>query len=448
MLSVIAVPLVALAGWGLVARPDRSLRVASVLVSHTLCSEVFVAGLPPDQVFRDELAFRPGFRRIAHLVRYTVDRRRQQVTTRIAGLFYSRAAYRGPYGCVTVQGHEPPAPAPTVAPDTAAEAIVEPTNAALRSALDRAFTEHPGHPPRHTTAVVVLHNGQLIAERYAPGYGPRTPLLGYSATKSVTSALIGILVRHGTLSIDQSAPVPEWSSPTDPRRAVTIDQLLRMTSGLDFDEDGPGLVRPDRMFFLEPDMARFAAESPLVAPPGTRWAYSSCNTLLLDRIIRDAAGGHARDVLQFAHRELFDPLGMRDVTLEFDNADTPIGALDMLAPARAWARFGQLYLDDGIVAGHRILPEGWVRYSASPTLDHDYGAGFWTNWGQRGDAQGRTHRGMPEDAFFASGLLGQRVVIIPSAHLVIVRMGSSQEWPAFDIAGLIDLVRDVVAATR
>ena len=445
---IAATIIIALSVWILVTRPDRGLQVASVLVSHTLCSEVFVAGLPADQSFREELAFRPGFRRLARFVRYTVDRQRQQVTTTIAGLFGSRAVYRGAYGCVAVHGREPTrVPVPGSALDTTADTAVAPTSEALQSAVDRAFTERPGQPPRQTTAVIVLHDGQIVAERYAPGYGVHTPLLGYSATKSVTNALIGILVRQGTLSVDQPAPVPEWASSTDPRHAITIDELLRMTSGLDFDEDGPGLGRPDRMFFLEPDMARFAARTPPLAKPGTRWAYSSCNTLLLDRIIRDAAGGDAGSVLRFARHELFDPAGMRDVTLEFDNADTPVGALSMLAPARAWARFGQLYLDDGVVAGRRILPDGWVQYSASPTLDHDYGAGFWTNRGLRGDARARVRRGMPDDAFYASGLLGQRIVVIPSRRLVIVRMGRSQEWPAADIAGLLDLVRDVVAAS-
>jgi hypothetical protein len=137
---------------------------------------------------------------------------------------------------------------------------------------------------------------------------------------------------------------------------------------------------------------------------------------------------------------------MQHVTMEFDDAGTPIGSTRIYASARDWARFGELYLNDGIVDGKRILPEGWVTYSTKPTLDSPYGSGFWVNAGQSADARGRVQAGMPTDAYFASGNFGQRIVIIPSQRLVIVRFGATIDPPDFDIRGLTRLVADVIAA--
>jgi len=166
-------------------------------------------------------------------------------------------------------------------------------------------------------------------------------------------------------------------------------------------------------------------------------------------MIRDLIGGTPADVIRFARQELFAPLGMRHVTIEFDGAGTPEGSSQMLASARDWARFGQLYLDDGRAGGKRILPDGWASYSASPTSNAwvGYGAGFWTNLGDSFGARYRIGHGWPRDAFFAKGTIGQFVIIIPSERLVIARFGKTPNWP-LDADGVSDLVSDVVAATR
>ena len=192
-----------------------------------------------------------------------------------------------------------------------------------------------------------MHEGRVIAERYAPGYGLATAIAGNSATKSVVSALVGILVREGRIAVHQPAPVAAWRNPGDSRHAITIDQLLRMTAG--FSTDERGFPPPaTRMWFLEPDVAEFAAHRSIVAVPGSTWNYSNANYELLSRILRDSVGGPA-EVLQFAQRELFAPLGMHSVTLEFDATGTPMGSKFMFASARDWARFGLLYLGDGVV---------------------------------------------------------------------------------------------------
>jgi CubicO group peptidase (beta-lactamase class C family) len=194
-------------------------------------------------------------------------------------------------------------------------------------------------------------------------------------------------------------------------------------------------------------MAGFAESMPLATPPGSVWNYNDGNYVILSQIIREAVGGRAADVMRFARQELFGPLGMRDVTLQFDASGNPEGSGEMLATARDWARFGMLYLDDGVVEGKRILPEGWVKYSASPTPNAwvGYGAGFWTNQGDSFGANYRITHGWPRDAFMAKGTIGQYVIVIPSEHLVIVRLGISPNWP--DVDGMSQLIRDVIAAT-
>jgi CubicO group peptidase (beta-lactamase class C family) len=201
------------------------------------------------------------------------------------------------------------------------------------------------------------------------------------------------------------------------------------------------------MKYIENDKAAYAESMGLETTPGTSWNYHDGNTVILSKLIRDAVGGNSANVLRFARTELFDPLGMRSVTLEFDASGTPEGSSQMLAPARDWARFGQLYLNDGVVGGKRILPEGWVSYSASPTPNAfvGYGAGFWTNLADSFGAAYRIAHGWPRDAFFAKGTIGQYVIVIPSEHLVIVRFGRSPNWPR-DADGVSRLVSDVVAA--
>jgi CubicO group peptidase (beta-lactamase class C family) len=201
------------------------------------------------------------------------------------------------------------------------------------------------------------------------------------------------------------------------------------------------------VFGGEHDMAGFAERAPLKAAPGTWWNYTNGNTLLLSRLIRDDAGGNPAAVMAFAHRELFDKLGMRRLTLEFDEAGTPIGSSHMYATARDWAKFGLLYLNDGVVGGERILPAGWVDYSARQTPGsgtYGYGAGFWTNRGGGEGAAYRIAHGIPADAFFARGSGGQYIIIVPSHRLVVARFGPAFT-PRDDMDTVARLVADLIA---
>lgn len=447
------VVLVALAVASVVYRCDRALRTGTGTVVHDLCSETFVSQLDPDQVFAESLKPRPGLRWIAWALNYSVDHGRREARASLLGTLASRAVFRDGVGCVLVHGDEPIATAKLAGrlhadpllPAIAGPALVQATEPRLKAALDAAFLEPDQPPHRHTKAVVIVHDGKVVAERYAEGYGIGTPILGFSMTKSVTNALIGILVHKRRLVTDAPAPLAAWQATGDPRGAITIERLMRMDSGLAIDETGSGFDPSNQMFYDEPDMAGYAQSAKLVAAPGTRWSYSSASTQLLARIVRDRVGGTADAVQRFAFTELFDPLGMRSVTLEMDATGTPVGAHYMLASARDWARLGSLFLDDGVVGGRRILPEGWVEFSTAPTLGTAYGAGWWTNRGSDPAALHRVKVGVPVDAYFAFGNLGQRLAVIPSERLVIVRMARAHLQYG-DTAGFEKLIVDTIAS--
>ncbi|WP_223976228.1 serine hydrolase [Bradyrhizobium sp. RD5-C2] len=448
---------------------DALARAAGVPVhfaSHQLCSATFVAGLDPTQFF-DE-AIKPKLGPLGGLLRYEVDRRHREVRTSLAGLIESRAVHDGPFGCrVLHPGREArffrgdagdPTSSSAGLPPLAGPDVVAPVNAGLADALDHAFAESDTGPRRFTKAVVVLQHGHIVGERYAPGVTPATPLIGWSMTKSVTNALLGILVRSGKLDMHASAPIAEWSKPQDPRRPITPDQLLRMTSGLSGGDSAhtsgfSTIFDPDtQMEYDMADQSGFAASLGLRAKPGEEWRYTNCNFVLLSRIIRNLAGGTADATRQFITRELFEPLGFRHATLEYDSAGVPLGTIHLWASARDWARFGQFYLRDGVTErGRRLLPEGWVDYASTLTPpsaeEYSYGAGFWTQRGDAPAARSRIAGGFPADSFMAAGSQGQYTIVIPSQDLVIVRIGWSYT-PNDDRVATERLVRETIAALQ
>lgn len=453
--SAVVLVLAAVAGLGIHFRPDLAIRVATGHVAHLICSKAFVSGFDPQTVFVETLE-RPGLRRLRRVMRFQIDRKAGTVEASTLGLFRSHAAFHEGFGCVEKLGAQEPyllksdidalklPKTPPLLPEIAGPAVVEPGDPALKAALDHAFAEPATPPFRRTRAVVVVHDGKVIAERYAAGIGVDTQLSGFSMTKSVINALIGILNQQGLTSPSLPAPIPEWRRVDDPRREIEVEHLMRMTSGLDLDETNSGFDPSTRMY-LHSDTSAYAVGAKMIAPIGSRLAYSSATTQILARIVRDLTGGPEQS-LAFAWRELFNPLGMRNVTLEFDGAGTLHGGSYMLASARDWAKLGLLYLNDGVAGGRKVLHPDWVDFCAAATLDSDYAAGFFTNRSDHPDARARVQLGMPRDSFFASGLLGQRIVIVPSHRLVVVRLGDTVE-PSGDIRGVARLVKEVIAAT-
>ena len=440
------------------------IHVGNGYVAKTVCSGIFVSGRPGHAIRDGEIyANDPGILRLAST---EVDRGQRIVRTRMLGVGERVAVYRGRLGCTLAEGVAPQelhrrglpeavAAAPSrlssepigasQAGATASAARVD--RAALDAALDEALAEPGPVDTKRTRAVVVALDGEIIAERYAPKYGPDVPLAGWSMTKSAVNALVGVLVREGKLSLDATLDVPEWRAPGDGRAAITMRHLLQMTSGLAFAEDyrnplGDALW----MLFGTGDAAHFAASKALVAPPGQRWSYSSGTTNIVARVLRRAAGGNEADYLAFPRRALFEPLGLASAVIEPDAAGTFVGSSFMFASARDWVRLGQLYLQDGVWDGVRILPEGWVAFSRSPAPAAPggvYGAHFWLRLPRLYAPSGEA--GLPEDAYHAVGHEGQILTIVPSRGLVVVRLGLSLGHGTWDHAAFL---RRVLQAIR
>jgi CubicO group peptidase (beta-lactamase class C family) len=397
-----------------------------------LCSLVFVSGLDPERAMETyvEAVISP----LGNSLHFEVDRERRTVhASSFFGLVEAEAAHRRGCGCTAL--HESTAeelraaftPMPTGQPDLTWEIDAEHRGrffeeAGLDRAVEEAFAE-PDGGGRNTLAVLVLHEGRLVAERYAPGIDATTPLVGWSMTKSVMATLVGILVREGRLDVNAPAGFPEWSAADDPRRPITLDLLLRMTAGLDIVENQSGADPNTVMLYLQPDGAGYSASRSLYTEPNTDFKYMSGCTALASRRVREAAGGTLAKTYAFVHGELFDPLGMTTAVLEPDESGTFMGSSFMLASARDWARFGQLYLQRGVWRERRIVTEDWIDYVTTPTAlspDRRYGAGFWLNTDRV------SWPDLPADAFAARGFQGQIILIIPSRKLVVVRLGASR----------------------
>ncbi|MDH3580219.1 MAG: beta-lactamase family protein [Hyphomicrobiales bacterium] len=430
----------------------KVLKVASAFHAKTLCSGIFVSGRPGEMVVgEDVLADMPfGLRRLG----FAIDRNQGLVTSSLFGLAERRALYRPGLGCTLVNGTTLPglrrqaegfAPIrPAIVPAApwpegdAVDTASRPggiDHERLTAALDAEFDEPHPRALRRTRAVVVVHKGRIIAERYAAGINPDTPLIGWSMGKSIASALVAILVRDGKIDMAKGALLPEWRQAGDPRAKITVDHLLRMTSGLDFDDPRERMLSDvRRMLFLTGDSFAYARSKEAAGAPGTLWRYGSGSTSLLAGLLRQAAGGNQLAYFNFPRRALLAPLGMASAVLEPDAAGTFLMPAFVYASPRDWARFGLFILNDGVWQERRILPEGWVEYAKSPTGRSGglYGAHFWLKVPRFLRPDFAEALALPDDRFYMLGNDGQMVAIIPSLDLVVVRMGLSRRRNSWD----------------
>lgn len=417
----------------------RAFPIISGYGAKNLCSCVYVSGRTETSGIQKDLGSFP-----LSLGSFHVDNSDSSAYGEVFGLAVRKAIYRKGLGCTLVSElnekevrAQPYKITPTGAlSDTVAWPFGTATPDslppgidmnALSAALDHAFAETNPERPKNTRGVVVVYDGQLVMERYADGFDKNTPQIGWSMTKSMTNAMIGLLVKDGKLDIHAPAPLKEWQRQDDPRHAVTLDQMLRMSSGLEWEEEYAGPSTATNMLFKKADMGAYAASFPLADPPDTKWYYSSGTSNIISRIIRHTL--NKDDYYEFIRERLLNKIGITSAVIEPDAAGTYVGSSYMYATPRDWARFGQLYLNDGVWNGERILPEGWVKYSSTPTPgapQGEYGAHFWLNAGAKGAPEKRWYPDAPTDVFSMNGYDGQRVFIIPSKRAVIVRMGLSR----------------------
>ncbi|OWP78961.1 serine hydrolase domain-containing protein [Flavobacterium oreochromis] len=286
---------------------------------------------------------------------------------------------------------------------------------------------------RCTRAIVVVYKDQIIAEKYAPNFTKNSRLLGWSMTKSITGTLFGILQKQGKLNINQPAPITEWKN--DARKNITIHNLLQMNSGLEWDENYDKISDATKMLFQESDMTKSQIKKPLVGKPNASWNYSSGTTNLLSGIIRYQFKTH-QEYLDFWYSALIDKIGMHSMIVETDLAGHYIGSSYAWANARDWAKFGLLYLHKGNWNGEQLFDPSWSNYVATPTptSNNEYGAQFWLN------ASG-VLPDCPKNIYYADGFQGQRVFIIPSHDMVIVRLG-------YGHIDLNTLVKDILGSIK
>ena len=417
---------------------DTPLTLAAAGYAKILCSAVFVSGRDESEARRNSAFFLTPEAERPH-VTTVVDRERKVVHATVRGIVTRSAGFYGDQGCVihpdgTESVFFAPTPVTTTLPD--AKSLPWPMGdvvpdapwpagldkAAIDSAVDLAFSD----PDALTAGVLVLHKGRIVAERYGLGATTETQLESWSMGKSLTATLVGLLIQQGALALDAPAPVAEWRGSADPRRAITVSDLLRMSGGLRCASPGDSDFAPERdgypphvlIYTGAVDVFRFSTSRPLQYTPGTEGRYRNCDPITLGAIVRQIVEARGETYLTWPQRALFDRLGIRRQVLEPDAYGNFILSGFDYGTVRNWARLGLLYAQDGVWQGTRLLPEGFVRFVRTPAPGWAvprYGGLFWLNGAKELDA--------PADAYWMAGAGGQRVIIIPSRELVIVRMG-------------------------
>jgi CubicO group peptidase (beta-lactamase class C family) len=407
---------------------------ASAFAAKELCSRVLIAGQDPEPILTDlrqASALAPGFAIDSAAIE--IDRERRTVAVHHPGQPPRTAMQAKSQGCVILPAYsgrlhfEPRRirwrGASAGEPWPAGEQIWHGASAIDRTLLDAALMGYVNRPG--TRGVVVVHNGELVGERYAPGFGPFVPQRSWSTAKSITATLAGLLADRGLLRLDARAPIGAWAR--DERRAITVRQLLNMSSGLkqnmfEGTERSLETFSPESehafIYFDGFDTYADALEAPLEVPPGSRWQYRNANVLALAHAMRRIVLRAGGDPRRFPQRRLLEPLGMRSTTLEADPYGHFIASGTAFTTPRDLARLGLLHLQGGRWGERRLISKEWVDFVRAPSpAEPGYGGFWWRNHAQQ------EFRSLPEDVYFASGAFGQNVLVIPSHDLVIARMG-------------------------
>jgi CubicO group peptidase (beta-lactamase class C family) len=433
--------------------------------AHHVCAGMWVVGKgtprTPDAIVAEDIARFPAFRWEQDF-RVEIDSVNHVATVTDPQVGRRSAKHSADQGCAILPAgakdvfFQPTAVRPAL-PDPATQdwptgdrnatgTFSDVNAAAITATLDWAFNDAGLQRAQNTRGVVIVYKGKIIGERYASGWGPYTPQISWSMGKSIAATLIGVLVQKGDLKLDAPAPVPEWQGTRDPRRSITIANLLNMSSGLDFDNFG---LTPNtsytaanehfRIYFDAIQVFAHSVNQPLRFTPGSVQRYRNSDPLTLMYIARRIVENKGQPFLQFPQRDLFDQIGARGFVLETDAWGNFIITGFDYGGSRDWARLGLLYLQNGVWQGKRILPANWSQFVATPAPgdpSRGYGGLWWLN-------RGGSLRRVPEDAYWAAGYMGQYTMVIPSRDLVIVRQGPS---PGGDAPYMDELVARILEA--
>jgi CubicO group peptidase (beta-lactamase class C family) len=445
-----ALPMLALAGCGQVTEILDAAPVAAGLVARTMCTAVFVQGRAESDIRPYELG--PVLDERLGYVDAIIDTRAGEISGGLWRLPFMTAGHTPGLGCAVGRPGEGPGQPLKVAPDPrswpagdalAAEAAI-PDAAALDAAIADAFRPVPVNKAALdpvTRSIVIIHNGQLIRSAHARGFTAMTPQYSASMAKTISASLVGILVAQGKMAATDAALLPEWTAkPADPRAAITVDNLLNMESGLDFNEDYGAGGDPARMLYAENSASLYAAAKPRREEPGTRFYYSSGDTNILMRVARLKSGLPQADWNRFPNTALFTPMGLRTALFEQDAAGDFIGSTFVFMGAHDWARFGLMLADGGQYQGRQIVPADWVARMSTPTAlsQGKYSTQTWFRGGVPGQ-KGRTIE--------LAGFGGQFVTIVPETRTVIVRLGFNPNRDAWDHGAFLARVFPALGVT-
>ena len=420
------------------------LPIGTGYAAKKMCSCHFIAGRSQESIQKDDLAMSP-----LNLTSTVIDETAKTATTSIFGLGTKTAVYRDNLGCILLDGKDDyhvqlklPAAKRNITAEwpigeTVSQRKMTGVNyPALNQAVNSVFDASLNMDSIKTRAVVVVYKDSLIAEKYANGFDKDTEILGWSMNKSITSTLVGILVKAGKMKLTDDHLYENW---TDERSKITINDLLQMQSGLAFEENYAEVSDVTKMLFMNEDIVKEVSTNPLRDPIGTKWYYSSGTTNLVAGLIKKQFD-NPQDYLKFPHEQLFRKIGMHSMVLETDESGNYIGSSYGYATPRDWAKFGLLYLNEGNWYGEQIVDTSWVNFTRQPAAHSGgiYGGHFWHNHNHA------AYKDVPTDIYSCNGFEGQYVYIIPSKDLVVVRMGLNQ-GEEYDANGFL---RDVIKAVE
>ena len=419
------------------------IQIATGYAAKLTCSCIYLAGQQIEEATQTNL-----YHSILPYVHVENDLNQKSVSASFFGLQKQTAIFKEGVGCILMSAGEEPSfiykrfdaamdMDTSVPPFQWTEGVTQGLQVQkIQDVVDSAFDLEGGKPEKRTSAIIVIHRDTLVAEKYLAPATAASLQTGWSMTKSLMNAFVGLMVQNGKLDPSNNHLFREWDK--DGRSNITLNDLLQMQSGLAWEEDYTKVSAVTRMLYSEPNVATIPLQSPATHAQGSYWQYSSGTTNLISFYIRNKFSNDEA-YHSYIYRRLAKPIGMNSFIIETDVKGNYIGSSYGWATPRDWAKFGRLYLYDGVWQGKRLLPDYWVNYTRTPAefSKGQYGAHFWLNKGHC------LFKDAPEDMFFMDGYKGQFVFIIPSLDMIVVLMGSGDEH--FDAN---DFLKGVISAWK